>query len=123
MVGVVEPEAAHDADLLAGERREEVLHGEHLVRDLRGGVEGAADDLVRLDGLPLVDSQSHCFRRIVGITYSCVTVLTIQFGVHGLSDMNLSSLRRHKADEASPLLYQNGVIKLLCGLTDMYAPF
>lgn len=60
MVGVVQPQAAHDADLLARERREQVRHGQDVVRDLRGGVERGADDLVRSDGLLVVEREADC---------------------------------------------------------------
>ena len=60
VVGVVQAQAAHDADLLACERREQVLHRQDVVRDLRSGVERGADDFVRPDGLFVVERVADC---------------------------------------------------------------
>jgi hypothetical protein len=54
MVGVVQPKAAHDLDLLIRERREKLGHGQHLLGDLCRGVQGRAHDLVGFDRFPLV---------------------------------------------------------------------
>lgn len=53
VVGVVEPQAAHDLDLVVRERREELGDREYGVGNLRGGVERGPDDLESLDGRAL----------------------------------------------------------------------
>jgi hypothetical protein len=50
VIGVVQAEAARDADLLARERCEQALHGHDAAGQLRAGVErAAADELARRD--------------------------------------------------------------------------
>ena len=60
MVSVVQPKAAYNTNLLSCKRRQEVLHGQDVVRNLRGGVKRRADDFVRFDGLLLVKREADC---------------------------------------------------------------
>ena len=64
MIRVVETKAAHNTDLWPREGREELLHCENGLGDLRGRVERRARDFVGLDGLTLGICQTNCNDRV-----------------------------------------------------------
>lgn len=60
MVRIVQPEASHEADVLARERGEQLRDRQLALRELRGRVEGAlADDLKGFDGLAFRRCQTN----------------------------------------------------------------
>ena len=60
VVGVVEPQTAHNLDLVVRERCEELGNREYGVGDLRRGVERRPDDLEGLDGRALRRGEADC---------------------------------------------------------------
>lgn len=59
MVSIVQSKATDNSNLLPRKRREELLNGQHVVRDLSGGIEGRAEDFVRFDSLLLVECHTN----------------------------------------------------------------
>lgn len=61
VVRVVQPQAPHDPDLLARQRREQARDRQAALREARGGVERAgAEDLERRDRALLVRGEPDC---------------------------------------------------------------
>jgi alkanesulfonate monooxygenase SsuD/methylene tetrahydromethanopterin reductase-like flavin-dependent oxidoreductase (luciferase family) len=92
VIRIVEPQTAHDSDMLARDWGQECLHGEHARAELRVRVErGRAEDLARPD-LPLLVRGAADVER----------------GVDGLAEVHLRGLDGDEADQARPRLEQVG---------------
>jgi hypothetical protein len=88
VIRIVEPQTAHDPDVLARDRGEQRLHGEHARAELRVRVErGRAEDLARPD----------LFVRVRGAA-------DVERGVDGLAEVYLRGLDGDEADQARPRL-------------------
>ena len=106
MVTVVKTKASNNPDLLTRKRRKKMLHSENILRKLRRGVSNCSDYLVRFDSFALVGSKANCMKFLVnrrGLGDS-EEVCTIKFRVYWFTDMDLTGLCGHKADESGPLL-------------------
>ena len=109
MVCIVETQAPHNANLLSCQGWEQVLHGQDVVRDLRRRVERRAENLIRFDGLFLVECEADCAHGVRSEAKNVARGLTILVPVYGLPEVHLRGLRRNEANETSPLLDQSEV--------------
>ena len=62
MIGIVEAQAANQPNFFARERREQLLHGQNVLGDLRGGIKRRANNLVGFHWLSLMDCQANYTR-------------------------------------------------------------
>ena len=60
MIRVIEAQASDDAQLLPGQRREQLFDGEDMLGYLRRGIECGAGDLIRFDWLTFCKCQPDC---------------------------------------------------------------
>ena len=105
MIGIVETQTADEPNLFAREGSEELLDGEDVLGDLGSWVEGRASDLIGFYRFPLVKREAHCrFVVTLELARQMEIERTIKLGVHGFTDVNLSSLSSYETDEAGPLL-------------------